>query len=268
LPESLISQVNARAGGGWTEIDREFDGLLDLCDEMHRLTGGIFDPASLPSLALWSWNTPRDELPSAQAIDAARTLWDWKTVQRCPGAVCLPEHGMGMDLGGIGKEFAVDQVMEIARQHDIHNILVDIGQDVRAQGRGPGKDAWYVGLEEPVDPDGPPPTRGCWACLRITGVAVASSGDYHRCFTRNGRRYGHILDPRTGEPVHNGCQSVNVIAPTCMLAGILSTTALILGPECGLELLRRHSSPSGVEGCITTPTARCQTRRFSDHVPF
>jgi thiamine biosynthesis lipoprotein len=165
---------------------------------------------------------------------------------------------MGIDLGGIGKEYAVDRLLEMARERRIANVLVDIGQDVRVAGHGHGKDGWYIGLEEPEQPG------HCWTCLRLTDHAVATSGDYFRSFTHGGRRYGHILDPRSGQPVGNGCQAVTVIASTCIMAGILSTAAFILGPADGLELIARHG---GAQACITTGSARHQTRRFSQYVP-
>jgi thiamine biosynthesis lipoprotein len=167
---------------------------------------------------------------------------------------------MGIDLGGIGKEYAVDQLIFMARQRDIHDVLVDIGQDIRVRGRPPGKDAWYIGLEEPEKAGG-----RCWAAVKLTDHAVATSGDYVRSFIHDGRRFGHILDPRTGIPVNNGCQAVSVVAPSCVLAGILSTAAFILGPVEGLQLIQQHGS---AEACITTESARIQTRRFSDYVPL
>ena len=165
---------------------------------------------------------------------------------------------MGIDLGGIGKEYAVDHVLNMARDRGMNDVLVDIGQDLRVCGRSPGKDAWYIGLEEPDQPG------HCWTCVRVTDHAIATSGDYFRSFVRDGRRYGHILDPRNGEPVSNGCQAVTVIAPTCVMAGILSTAAFVLGPSAGLELIKYHG---GAEACITTDSARHQTRRFSYYIP-
>ena len=166
---------------------------------------------------------------------------------------------MEIDLGGLGKEYAVDRLMAMARERGINNVLIDIGQDLRVSGHNLLKDAWYIGLEEPENPG------TCWTCLRLTDHAVATSGDYFRSFSVGGRRYGHILDPRTGEPVSNGCQAVTVIAPTCTMAGVLSTAAFILGPDDGLKLIQSHGN---AEGCITTDSARYQTRRFSSHVPI
>jgi thiamine biosynthesis lipoprotein len=257
IPESVVGQINAGAGGGWMEVDEEMEGMLGLCGEMHRRTGGVFDAASLPLLRVWDWKAER--VPGAEEVAAARAMCGWGKVERQAGAVRLPVRGMGIDLGGIGKEYAVDHVMEMARERGMRDVLVDIGQDIRVSGRSPGKEAWYIGLEEPG-------VEGrCWAVLGLTGQAVATSGDYRRSFVQGGRRYGHIVDGRSGVPVSNGCEAVTVVAPTCVVAGVMSTAAFVLGAEAGLELIRRQGN--GVEGCITTESARYQTRRFSNYVP-
>jgi thiamine biosynthesis lipoprotein len=260
IPESIVGQVNARAraGGDWLELDDDADRLISLCADMHRLTRGAFDAAALPLLRLWDWKADPPRVPTEPEIRAALERSGWDNVQRRPHAIRLPIAGMGIDLGGIGKEFAVDHLTSMARTFGIADAMIDIGQDIRVAGRSPGKDAWYIGLEEPDRPG------ECWTAVRLTGQAVATSGDYVRSFTVDGRRYGHILDPRTGRPVANGCQAVTVIAPDCVTAGVLSTAAFILGPDEGIDLIREQA---GVEACITTEHARHQTRRFSSYVP-
>ena len=258
LPESIVGQINARSGGDWLELEEDADRLLSICAEMHCLTRGVFDPAALPLLRIWDWKADPPRIPDESAILAAREVSGWEKVQRHPRAIRLPIAGMGIDLGGIGKEFAVDQLVSMARQFGISDVMIDIGQDIRVVGHAPAKDAWYIGLEEPDRPG------ECWTAVRLTDQAVATSGDYFRSFTIDGKRYGHILDPRTGLPVSNGCQSVSVIAPSCVMAGILSTAAFILGAQQGLELIREQRN---AEACMTTEYARHQTRRFSSYVP-
>jgi FAD:protein FMN transferase len=259
LPESIVSQINTSSGGDWLEIDADADQLFSLCSEMHSMTSGAFDAAALPLLRLWDWKAMSPRVPNESAIRAARAITGWEKVQCREGAIRLPIIGMGIDLGAIGKEFAIDQLLSMAHQRGIENVMIDIGQDLRVCGHPPGKDAWYIGLEEPDLPG------QCWTALRLTDQAVATSGDYFRSFIHDGRRYGHIIDPRTGQPVRDGCQAVSVIAPNCVLAGVLSTAAFILGPTEGLELIR---SQPDVQACITTPNARHQTRRFSSYVPL
>jgi thiamine biosynthesis lipoprotein len=257
LPDSIVGRINARAGGDWVEFDEEAEELFAACDRMHGISNGIFDPATLPMLKLWNWKAEPPTVPTESAIIAARELCGWEKVQRRPRAMRLPIAGMGIDLGGIGKEYAVDCLVQMARQRGITNIMVDIGQDLRVSGHPPDKDGWYIGLEEPDEPD------RCWTALRLTDQAVATSGDYFRRFEHGGRRYGHILDLRSGQPVDNGCQAASVIAPSCVLAGVLSTAAFIVGSDDGIDLIQHY----GGEGCITTDRARHQTRRFSSYVP-
>lgn len=258
LPDSLISRINQAAGREWVATDPETDRLLAMCHELHFLTKGVFDPTSLPLIRLWDWKADPVVIPTAEAIAAARQKTGWRKVQRAPGKVFLPEPGMALDLGGIGKEYAVDQIAHLALKHGISSVLVDFGADVHARGTPPdGRPAWHVGLEDPARPG------KCWAGLAVKDAAVATSGDYLRHFEKDGRRYGHIIDVRTGQPVDNGCRAVSVIAPTCTLAGMLSTAAFVLGPEEGRRLI---SSQMGAEGCLLTTHGQFPTRRFYEYV--
>ena len=147
--------------------------------------------------------------------------------------------------------------MCIRDSHGIVDSLVDFGHDLRATGAPPGRPAWHVGLEDPKSPG------KTWASVGLRGKSIASSGDYIRCFTIDGKRYGHIIDPRTGWPVANGCTQATVIADTCLQAGMLSTSAFIAGVTAGLELIR---ACPGAEGMILTNKERAQTRGFFNYV--
>ncbi len=256
--DSLISRINSAAGKEWVAIDEETEQLFKLCDTLHFLTQGILDPTLLPLMRLWNYKAEQPVMPSAAEIAAARALVGWKKVQRAPGKVFLPEIGMALDLGGFGKEYAVDVVAQIALDHGIADVLVDFGHDIRALGKPPGRPAWHIGLENPNQPGA---TAGSVGLVGNRGIA--SSGDYIRRVTLNGKRYGHIIDPRTGWPVANGCVQATGIAGTCLHAGVLSTTAFVLGVPKGIEFIQ---SFPGAEGLIVTETARAQTRGFFNHV--
>ncbi len=253
IPNSLIGRINAAAGRDWVEVDAETDALFNLCQEMIFFTRGAFDPSSLPLIRLWNWKANPPVVPDAAQIQTARELVGWRKLKRRRGAIHLPQAGMGLDLGGIGKEYAVDRVLMLAQQRGIENVLVDFGSDVRVHGEPPEQGAWHVGLEDPRQPG------RCWTGVAVTNHAVATSGDYLRHFLHGGRRYGHILDPRTGYPVNNGTLAVSVVAPHCTLAGILATTACILPPQEAVNLI---SLCPGAEGCVTTESAQHQTLRF------
>ncbi len=258
LPDSLISRINQSAGVNWVDIDAETQQIFALCDEAHFLTRGVFDPTALPLIRLWNWRADPPVIPGNAEVAAAMKLVGWRKVQRARGKVFLPTPGMSIDLGGIGKEFAVDRVAHLAMQHGITSALVDFGQDVFALGvPTDGRPAWHIGLEDPKQPG------KCWAGLAVKNQAVASSGDYVRRFELDGKRYGHILDVRTGQPAANGCCAVSVMAPTCTLAGLFATAAFVLGPEEGIKVME---STQNVNGAITTETGRVHTRRFYEYV--
>ncbi|MSU47864.1 MAG: FAD:protein FMN transferase [Opitutus sp.] len=255
-PDSLISRINAAAGRAWVEIDAEMEGMLKLCDTLHFMTQGVLDPTMLPLIRLWDYKAVNPRIPPPDEITAARALLGWKKVLRAPGKVYLPEPGMALDFGGFGKEYAVDVTAQIATEHGITSALVDFGHDLRAVGMPPDRPAWHIGLE---DPQKPGTSSGS---LAIVGKGVASSGDYIRGFVVNGKRYGHILDPRTGWPVANGCTQATVIAASCLQAGVLSTTAFVLGVPKGVEFIQ---ACLGAEGLLLTERTRAQTRGFFNY---
>ena len=256
-PTSLLSKINEAAGRSWVEVDAEMEGLLKLCDTLHFMTQGALDPTALPVIKLWDFKAAAPRVPSAGEIAAALGLVGWKKVERTPGKVFLPQAGMALDFGGFGKEYAVDVTAQIAAEHGIRSALVDFGHDLRAVGTPPGRPAWHIGLEDPQKPG----TSS--ASIALVGKGIASSGDYIRCFTIAGKRYGHIIDPRTGFPVANGCTQATVIAGTCLQAGVLSTTAFILGVPKGIEFIQ---ACPGAEGLLLTERTRAQTRGFFNYV--
>ncbi len=240
-PGSIISRINAAAGREWVQVDAETEQLLNIASDLHRLTDGILDPTMLPLLRVWDWKTIHTKLPDQTEIQAALALTGFRKIQRMPGQIFLPQSGMGLDFGGFGKEFAVDQLVLIAREHGIQDALIDLGRDLYGIG-GNGQHAfWHVGLEDPRHPG------TCWGGLAVSDFAVAASGDTLRKFEINGVRYGHILDPRTGWPVANGVCGVSVCAPTCLQAGIYSTALFVLGLKEGLSFA---ACARDLEACI------------------
>ncbi len=256
IPDSLIGRINAAAGEHWVETDPDTDRLLALCHELYFFTRGSFDPTALPLMKLWNWKIPA--LPSDESIRAALEIVGWKKVQRRPGGIFLPQRGMALDLGGIGKEYAVDCVVNMAIERGISNVLVDFGQDVRARGHAPEKKFWWIGLDDAASPG------KCWGGVALTDHAVATSGDYLRNFVINGRRYGHIIDPRTGYPAFNDCRAASVIAPSCTIAGLLSTSICILGARDGLQLVELHP---GAAGAILTESTKLYSSKFHEYIP-
>lgn len=251
--DSMLSKINAAAGREWVPVDAEMERMLDIAADLHRLTEGILDPTMLPLLKVWDWKTVHAKLPEAAAIQAALALTGFSKIQRQPGKIFLPLAGMGLDFGGFGKEFAVDQVVHIAREHGIQDALIDLGRDLFGMGGNGQHPFWHVGIEDGRQPG------NCWGGLAVSNFAVAASGDYARRFEHNGVRYGHILDPRSGWPVANGMRAVTVLAPTCLQAGIYSTAIFVLGPKQGL---RFAACARDLDACLQTDQGVETTRGF------
>lgn len=255
-PDSVVSRINQAAGRQWVEVDAETERMLDIADAMHRLTDGVLDAAMLPLLRVWDWKQVHERLPAEADIRQAHSLADWREVRRQPGKIWLPHPGMGLDFGGFGKEYAVDQLVAIARRHGLTDALVDLGRDLFAIGGNGRHPFWHVGIQDGVQPE------RCLGGLAVSGQAVCASGDYARRFEFNGVRYGHILDRRTGWPVRHGLRAVTVLAPSCLLAGIYSTCAFILGMREGLQFV--ESAP-GIEACLQDDHGVALSRHFHRH---
>ena len=254
LEPSLISEINRAAGIEWVAIDGELESIFALCDHYHWSTAGVFDPSSLPLLRAWNYQVETPTVPADETIARALALVGWQKVQRRAGAVFLPTAGMAIDLGGIGKEYAVDRVLEQSAPFGIIDIMVDFGRDVRGKGQAPSGGTWRVGLEHPTQPG------QVWGGVYAANSAVATSGDYLRGFTFEGQYYSHIIDPRTGRPIANGSQAATIVAPSCTEAGVLATTTLILGCDEGLALVERSTF---AQGCLWQNGTRRDTSRFT-----
>ena len=257
---SLINVINRGAGDGvWISLDEEAEAVLGLVDAIAFISKGVLDPTSLPLTRLWQRAAQADRTPAEARVAEALDLVGWDKVERAPGKIRLPRQGMALDLGGYGKEYAVDQVAELGRRHGITDILVDFGRDLRALGTPGDAPAWVVGVEDGACPG------EVWERIALSDRAVASSGNYRRFVEIEGETYGHLIDVRTGWPVRHDCQGVTVIAERCLQAGILATTAYTLGVHDGLNFLE---SQFGVEGCLQTSARKFETREYHRYRAF
>jgi thiamine biosynthesis lipoprotein len=234
--DSLIGRINAQAGdGAWHVLDPEDEALLDWCDGQWRMSAGAFDPTVLPLCRLWAAGDPDPE-----ALAATRDRVGWQRVERRPGAIRLPLPGMGIDLGGAGKEWLADRVLALADDCAIDHVLVDLGGDLAVRGHPPQRRGWRIGLADPENP------ANHWSTIDLAGGAVATSGHSHRSVWRDGRRLVHLLDPRSGRPADTGVEQVTVFAGTCAVAGGLASRACLETPDAALALLQA----AGVRGVI------------------
>jgi len=228
LENNLVHRINTAAGRA-VDIDEETARLLDFADELYRLSDGKFDVTSGVLGRAWRFDGS-GRVPSPNKIDALRKRVGWDRVQ-WDGSRLRMEPGMQLDFGGLGKEYAVDRAAALAEDEAGRSALVNFGGDLAVVRPREDLTPWRVGTEgEPGNPDH---ASTDWT---VRTGALATSGDTRRDLLKDGVRYGHILDPKTGYPVEGAPRSVTVLAGACTQAGMLATLAMLKGPSAAAFL--------------------------------
>jgi len=234
IPDSEISVLNAATADSPVHLSTRFATVLDAALAVGRLTDGAYDVTVGPLVELWGFGAetrapgPPDDLAINSAMNfvgAHRLSWD------ASSSTLRRPVGMRVDLSSIAKGYAVDQLSEALAARGIVDSLVEIGGELRASGHRPEGGPWRLAVESPD-----PAQARFIEALSVSNAAVATSGDYRNFFEYDGRRYSHLVDPRTGYPVAHELVSVTVIDPSCMTADALATALLVLGLEGARDL--------------------------------
>jgi thiamine biosynthesis lipoprotein len=229
LPDSLTSQINRAAGDGVpVSIDEETAGLLHYAHTAWQQSDGLFDLTSGVLRRAWDFKSGR--CPTRLEVDALLPLVGWERVQWNEHSVSLPLSGMELDFGGCVKEYAADSAAAQLRRQGVASALVDLAGDMAAVGAPVGLQGWPVGIRHPAGKD------SAVAQVLLPDGGLASSGDYARCLEIDGKRYGHILHPRTGWPA-GGLVAVSVLAGQCLVAGSSATIAMLKPADEALDWL-------------------------------
>ena len=231
--DSEISRLAAAAGRSPLALSAETYRALELSRQYGELTLGAFDVTVAPLVRLWGFGgEARHNTPAPELIQERLRLVDFRRIELRGGRAFLPA-GMSIDLGGIGKGYAVDLGFEALRRSGIPAAMVDLGGNIRVLGQAePGTD-WTIGVRNPFEKE-----RVLGKISLTDGMAVATSGNYERFVEMSGRRYSHIIDPRTGYPVE-GMAGVTVISLNATVADALSTGFFVLGMNPSREVLRK-----------------------------
>jgi thiamine biosynthesis lipoprotein len=232
---SDVQRLNAAAGQGPVPVHEDTRRVLHAARALSEATEGTFDITFGALADVWKFDHDQDgRVPTAAEIDVRRPLVDYRQVHvdDGPGTARIDRPGMRVHLGGIGKGYAVDRAVTLLRAAGLRDFLVQAGGDMYAAGSNGGV-AWRLGIQDPRGPGGEP-----FAFLDLSDATFSTSGDYERFFEKDGARYHHILDPRTGLPAR-GVRSVTVVTATATAAEGLSKGVFILGPERGLALAER-----------------------------
>ena len=218
--DSVIGKINASHGAA-VAVDSETGHLLDFAARCFALSDGLFDITSGVLRRVWRFDGS-DKVPQQAQVAPLRKLIGWKKVSWRAPNLTLPQ-GMEIDFGGLAKEYAVDRALIAARAVSSAPVLVNFGGDLAVSGCRAGGQRWNIAIAA-VESD-----SAMSGLLELGGGALATSGDAQRYLLKDGVRYGHILDPRTGWPVRDTPRSVTVAAPSCVEAGMTATLAMLQG---------------------------------------
>jgi FAD:protein FMN transferase len=226
-PDSIVSRINAAAGHDPVDCDDETWALLEYADALYQSSDGLFDITSGVLRRAWNFNVPR--VPSDDELARVLALVGWSRVDRDKRRVRLPQSGMELDFGGFGKEYAADRAGAILAAGGAQHGYVNLAGDMHVIGPKPDGQPWMIGIQDPR-------RKGqILATIPVQQGGLATSGDYERFFELDGRRYCHVLDPRSGQPVTHW-RTVSVVAPLAVVAGNCTTIAMLKQAE-GLAFL-------------------------------
>lgn len=217
--DSLLSEINQVASqGGSIMVDEETAGLLNYADACYQQSDGLFDISS--GLLRKAWRFDKGQLPEQKLISSLLERVGWEKIRWSSPELTFLVADMELDFGGIVKEYAADRVVTLCQQAGCRHGLINLGGDVKIIGPRMDSQPWRIGIAHPRD------KHALLESLALHQGAVASSGDYERCIIIDGKRYSHVLNPKTGWPVGH-LTSVTVVSDHCVIAGSASTIAML-----------------------------------------
>jgi thiamine biosynthesis lipoprotein len=248
--DSEISRFNAHPVGKKMAVSDDFIRVMKAARFLYKMSNGAWDGTVFPLVSLWGFGGVKKRvLPEPGAIQKALEKVGFDAIEILENRYLIKNKpSVTLDLASIAKGYAVDQVSHVLKKRGIKHFLVEIGGEVFASGLKSDGIRWRVGINTPK---AGLPVNTVYKVVGLADRAMATSGDYRQFFIREGKRYSHVIDPRTGWPVANRVVSVSIIADNCMLADGLATAVMVLGHDKGLGLIE---SLEHVEGLIIAET--------------
>ena len=216
-PQSTVARIN----GGDSTVERSamFCEIFELAQTVNKETNGAFDIYVAPLVNAWGFGFKHDQLPTPQQVDSLLKIRDQ------------------MDFSAIAKGYGCDVVARLLRSHSIENFMVEIGGEVVLSGHNDKGQPWHIGVNKPVEN---PEDGDLQTVLSITDCAIATSGNYRNFYYKDGQRYAHTIDPRTGYPVQHSLLSATVVAADCATADAYATSFMVLGLDSAQAVLNSH----------------------------
>lgn len=234
IPTSQISKVNQNAGISPVKVDKEVFDLVERANKISKLTSGAFDISYASMDRIWKFDGSMKEMPTEEAIRKSVEKVGYQNIilNSKDTTIFLKNKGMKLGLGGIGQGYIADKIKALLQEKGCNSGLVNVSGDINTWGKQPNGNTWTVGIVNPMN------KNKVFATFPLDDSAVETSGSYEKYVTFNGKRYSHIIDPRTGYPA-SGIISVSVFAKQTELADALATGIFVMGVEVGLDLVNQ-----------------------------
>ena len=237
---STISRINRNES---VETDDMFNEVFTLAQKVSEETDGAFDMTVAPLVNAWGFGFKQGTPPTPHVIDSLRQLVGYKKVTLATSqnqqetSIVKADPRIMLDGSAIAKGYGCDRVAKLLRRKDIKNYMIEIGGEVVTNGVNPNRVAWRIGVTKPQEEGS---QEGLQTILNVSDKAMATSGNYRRFYYKDGKKYAHTIDPKTGHPVQHSLLSATVLAPSCAEADAYATSFMVMGLQRSQELLKRH----------------------------
>lgn len=245
IADSEVNNLNNKGFNDFVEVSDQTLFVLEKSMEYSKLSNGYFDVTIGPLVELWGIGSDRARIPNSNEIKDSISKIDYQNVEIDGNKVKLNKDNMVIDLGGIAKGYATDEVANFLKSKGVNRAIIDLGGNIYALGSKEKNIPWTVGIQDPFNEK-----RGNFVgVVKAIDKSVVTSGVYERYLEQDGKKYHHILDPFTGYPVDNDLMSVTIISDNSIDGDALSTAVFALGTQKGYELVK---SLEGIEAIFIT----------------
>lgn len=234
--ESIISKINRNEP---VKLNQMFIEVFDLAKTVSKDTHGAFDITVAPLVNVWGFGFKSGTPPTKAVIDSLRHLTGYEKVKLIGSKVRKQDPRIMLDCSAIAKGYGSDVVAQYLRSRDVENFMIEIGGEIVVQGNSDKRLPWKIGVTKPTD-DSTQVNNELQTVLNVTNTAMATSGNYRRFYYKNGKKYAHTIDPKTGYPVQHNILSATVLANTCAKADAYATSFMVLGLEKTQKVLQHH----------------------------
>ena len=234
--ESIISKINRNEP---VKLNQMFIEVFDLAKTVSKDTHGAFDITVAPLVNVWGFGFKSGTPPTKAVIDSLRQLTGYEKVKLIGSKVRKQDPRIMLDCSAIAKGYGSDVVAQYLRSRDVENFMIEIGGEIVVQGNSDKRLPWKIGVTKPTD-DSTQTNNELQTVLNVSNTAMATSGNYRRFYYKNGKKYAHTIDPKTGYPVQHNILSATVLANTCAKADAYATSFMVLGLEKTQQVLQHH----------------------------